>query len=355
MAKVYSVQELIKKQGMETCQAIAKTDSQSVRDQVWRTIYDVPNIPEWYDELHYELEQGSDVKYRVRGVDNERYKNLNHKIVWGVSTRLQVYEYLLDRFGHPIVEESVEEDDSKKENNAVTKALQEAGVAEETQGRVDFNKIKLKESVLPKKSSWVRVPESPQNITTKNLNGDREEGFAPGILVDDDGNRSSVYAIPHANLQKVPRAALVISTRKIKGFGGYNIMSWSLGWLRLQVIPYNPTRRYDATVILKIKDNTDFSQEIDDYIDFLANEIQGIPHVWDPDYEDEIGSWMFIDEITAELTTLGDPDSIDEIDFAEDNSESAKLVTGILANMSNKNKAPTLQEHDHNGRFTKKM
>ena len=90
-------------------------------------------------------------------------------------------------------------------------------------------------------------------------------------------------------------------------------MSWSLGWLRLQVIPYNPTRRYDATVILKIKDNTDFSQEIDDYIDFLANEIQGIPHVWDDDYQDEMGSRMFIKEITAELTTLGDPDSIYEI------------------------------------------
>ena len=77
--------------------------------------------------------------------------------------------------------------------------------------------------------------------------------------------------------------------------------------------------------------------------------------MWDDDYQDEIGSWMFIDEITADLTTLGDPDSIDEIDIDEDNSESAKLVAGILANMSNKNKAPTLQAHDHNGRFTKKM
>jgi hypothetical protein len=355
MAKVYSVKKLIKDQGMETCRAIAKTDSQSVRDQVWRTIYDVPNIPEWYDELHYELEQGSDVKYRVRGVDNERYKNLNRQIVWGVSNRLDVYEYLLDRYGRPIVEGSAEEDDSNYKNSAVTKALQEAGVKEDTQERVDFNKIKLRGAVLPKKSSWVRVPEPPQNITTKHLNSDREEGFAPGILVDNEGNRSSVYAIPHANLQKVPRAALVISTRKIKGFGGYSIMSWSLGWLRLQVIPYNPTRRYDATVILKIKDNTDFSQEIEKYIKFLANEIQGIPHVWDDDYQDEIGSWMFIDEITADLTTLGDPDSIDEIDIDEDNSESAKLVAGILANMSNKNKAPTLQAHDHNGRFTKKM
>ena len=222
MAKVYSVKKLIKDQGMETCRAIAKTDSQSVRDQVWRTIYDVPNIPEWYDE---------------RGVDNERYKNLNRQIVWGVSNRLDVYEYLLDRYGRPIVEGSAEEDDSNYKNSAVTKALQEAGVKEDTQERVDFNKIKLRGAVLPKKSSWVRVPEPPQNITTKHLNSDREEGFAPGILVDNEGNRSSVYAIPHANLQKVPRAALVISTRKIKGFGGYSIMSWSLGWLRLQVIP----------------------------------------------------------------------------------------------------------------------
>lgn len=353
MAKVYSIKKLIRDQGMETCQAIAKTDSQSVRDQVWRTIYDVPNIPEWYDELHYELEQGSDVKYRVRGVDNERYKNLNRQIVWGVSNRLDVYEYLLDRYGRPIVEDSAEENDLNHKNSAVTKALQEAGVKEDTQERVDFNKIKLRGAVLPKKSSWVRVPEPPRNITTEHLNGDREEGFAPGILVDNEGNRSSVYAIPHANLQKVPRAALVISTRKIKGFGGYRIMSWSLGWLRLQVIPYNPTRRYDATVILKIKDNTDFSQEIREYIKFLA-EMQGIPHVWDKDYMDEVGSWIFIDEITAELTTLGDPDSIDEIDIDEDNSESAKLVAGILANI-NKNKTPTLQEHDRNGRFTKKM
>lgn len=342
MATVKTVEDLVQAEGAKLFRTLAETSNPGIRGALWYSVYDIGNIPEWEDELEYELAQGLDRKYSVHGVRNERYGVLNRGTVWGVNTRdVDVQQFALDSLGKPIYKK-------KNTNGTVASKLIAANQ------KVSVEDIELKDVELPQGSVWVRA-EKILDIKLEDLGKDRRQGFAPGV-VKHNGRLYNVYAIPKENLRAVPRAALVLSKRRMQNYGGWKINSFSMGPLYLQVIKYKPGARYESTNVLMIKDTTDFDKEMRDYIDFLHKEQNVIPNVFSEDYMGSDGVRFFIKHLEPTLTTLDDPNAddnieIDHIGGLEEGSAAADMLASILSKQKQQEAPKLPPSHGEDGRF----
>lgn len=342
MATVKTVEELVRNESRSLFRALTDTSNEVVRSKLWYSVYKIGNIDRWEDALAYELAQGLDRKYVVHGVRNERYGVLNRDAVWGVNTHdVTVKQFVLDSLGKPIYEEK---DAGGSVASKIIAKTQERSVKD----------IKLKDAKLPQGSVWVRA-EKIIKIKLEDLGKDREQGFAPGI-VEQDGERYNVYAIPKDNLKPVPRAALVLSKSKMQNYGGWKIQSFSMGVLHLQVIKYNPGKRYQATNVLMIKDTTDFDTEMREYIRFLHENQNVIPDVFSEDYVGSDGVRFFIKRMEPDLVTLDDPNADDNIEIdhvggLEEGSAAADMLASILAKQKQQESPKLPPSHGEDGRF----
>lgn len=342
MATLKTVDNVVQAEGAKLFRTLAETSNQDIRRVLWYSVYDIGNIPHWEEALEYELAQGLDRKYTVRGVRNEHYGVLNKCAVWGVNTRdVEVKQFALDNLGKPIY---------KKKNTNGTVASK---LIAETQ-EVSVEDIVLKDVELPKGSVWVRA-EKILDIKLKDLTQDRKQGFAPGV-VEYNNKRYNVYAIPKDNLRRAPRAALVLSKRKMQNYGGWAINSFSMGTLYLQVIKYRPGARYESTNVLMIKDTTDFDTEMQEYISFLHNEQNVIPDVFSKDYVGSDGVSFFIKRMEPTLTTLDDPTADDNIEIdhvggLEEGSAAADMLASILSKQKQQEAPKLPPSHGEDGRF----
>lgn len=83
-----------------------------------------------------------------------------------------------------------------------------------------------------------------------------------------DGNIYYMYYIPKEYVYTLQKTALVVSSKKMKGYHGFSFRTWNFGKVFVWVIPYDKNREYQNTRIVKVKEDLDFTKEIADLYNF---------------------------------------------------------------------------------------
>lgn len=80
-----------------------------------------------------------------------------------------------------------------------------------------------------------------------------------------------LYILPKEVLHPIQKAALAISTRKLKSYFSASLRLRDFSLIYLSIIPYRPGQTYTQTRILAVKDSTDFSEEITALYEFWVD------------------------------------------------------------------------------------
>lgn len=97
-----------------------------------------------------------------------------------------------------------------------------------------------------------------------------EEGYGYiDFVKSKTGKITYMYVLPKEVLYKVNQTALVLSLKSsMNCYNGYGYNTWNKGAVYLYVIPYSPTRRYEASIVLKTGHSINFEKEIKKISDY---------------------------------------------------------------------------------------
>lgn len=93
-----------------------------------------------------------------------------------------------------------------------------------------------------------------------------------------NGEKVYMYVLPKEVLYKVNQTALVLTVKSMTCYSGYGYNTWGKGIIFLYVIPYSPSRKYEATLVLKTGHTLDYTKEIKTISDFWEG-VNLIPNI----------------------------------------------------------------------------
>lgn len=120
----------------------------------------------------------------------------------------------------------------------------------------------------------VRVPQgSVPVISNINLNlpyrySVDEEGFGYIDFIKIGSEKKFLYYIPKKYLYKANQTALALSVKNMKNYAGMGYVTWRFGTIYLHIIPYNSSRSYIGTKILKTSLSLNYDYDIKCIVDF---------------------------------------------------------------------------------------
>lgn len=198
-----------------------------------KDIYSVP-LP---DEVKSWKVSGTE-QYRVFGIDEEYFSNLNDTIVNRIPKGFEVKRRVIDKVHRSY----------KKDND----------------GNYVYEKY-----VIPSGSTAVTSKVNLSLPYKTYLNPPK--GFGYVDFVEGKDGVSFIYVIPNDYLYKINQTALAVSVKNMKNYQGIGYLTWDSGVIYLHIIPYNPNSQYIGTKILKTGMSLDYIKDMHTISDYWEN------------------------------------------------------------------------------------
>jgi len=191
----------------------------------YKNIYNVPLPPNWSGKV-----SGTEI-YAVRGIEVDYYRNLNRSLVRKLPSNYTAKRRIIDKATRGFAKDSdgqyVYEDFPKPSGSMIV---------------VSKRRIDLPYSEYKKKVS--------------------NEGYGYIDFIESKDGIEYLYVIPKSVLYHVNQTALVLSVKNMKNFSGSGYVTWDSGVIFLHIIPYNPSARYEGSIVLKTGYSLDYNDDI---------------------------------------------------------------------------------------------
>ena len=197
-----------------------------------KNIYEVP-LPE--ESRNWGI-SGEDM-YGVRGISSEAgglYTKLNKSLVKKFPTGIPVRRRKVD--------------------------LVNRGFARDSKGAFIYEDVKIPQG------SVVIISSINLNLPYKYKS--KECGFGYIDFILNGLNKEYLYYVPKKYLYVTNQTALALSVKNMKNFFGMGYVTWKFGTVYLHVIPYNPSRKYVGTKILKTSHTLNYEKDVKAIVDY---------------------------------------------------------------------------------------